>query len=29
MKNWRVLATRYDKYALVYRGSIVLAAIVN
>lgn len=29
MKNWRGLASRYDKYALVYRGSVVLAAIVH
>jgi transposase len=29
MKNWRGLASRYDKYALVYRGSVVLAAIVD
>jgi len=27
-KNWRGLATRYDKYALTYRGGVVLAAIV-
>ena len=27
-KNWRGLASRYDKYALVYRGGVVLAAIV-
>lgn len=27
-KNWRGLATRYDKHALVYRGGLVLAAIV-
>jgi len=27
-KNWRGLATRYDKYALVYRGGLVLAAII-
>ncbi len=25
-KNWRELATRYDKHALVYRGGVVLAA---
>jgi transposase len=29
MKNWRGLATRYDKHALVYRGGIVLAAILT
>jgi putative transposase len=28
MKNWRGLATRYDKHALVYRGGVVLAAIM-
>ena len=28
LKNWRGLATRYDKYALVYRGGVVLAAIL-
>ncbi len=27
-KNWRGLATRYDKHALVYRGGVVLAAIL-
>ena len=27
-KNWRGLATRYDKLALTYRGGVVLAAIV-
>ena len=27
LKNWRGIATRYDKYALVYRGGVVLAAI--
>jgi putative transposase len=27
-KNWHGLASRYDKYALVYRGVVVLAAIV-
>jgi transposase len=26
IKNWRALATRYDKHALVYRGAIILAA---
>lgn len=29
MKNWRGLATRYDKHARVYRGGIVLAAILT
>ncbi len=28
LKNWRGLATRYDKYALTYLGSMVLASIV-
>jgi len=28
MKNWRGLATRYYKHALVYRGGAVLAAIM-
>ncbi len=28
LKNWRGIATRYDKYALVYRGGVVLASIV-
>jgi transposase len=28
LKNWRGLATRYDKLALVYRGGLVLASIV-
>jgi len=26
-KQWRALATRYDKLAIVYRGSAVLRAI--
>jgi transposase len=26
-KNWRGIATRYDKHALVYRGGVVLAAM--
>lgn len=29
MKHWRGLASRYDKHAIVYRGAIVLAAIVD
>ena len=29
MKNWRALASRYDKHALVYRGGVVLAAILD
>ena len=28
LKNWRGLATRYDKYAVVYRGGMVLASII-
>lgn len=28
IRQWRGLATRYDKHALVYRGGAVLAAIV-
>lgn len=28
LKNWRGLAARYDKHALVYRGGLVLAAIL-
>ena len=28
LKNWRGLATRYDKYAITYRGSMVLACLV-
>jgi len=28
LKDWRGLATRYDKYAITYRGSVVLASIV-
>jgi transposase len=29
LKQWRGLATRYDKYAVVYRGGVVLAAILS
>ena len=29
MKNWRGLASRYDKLAVVFRSSVVLAAIVD
>ncbi len=29
MKNWRGLASRYDKHALIYRGGVVLAAILD
>jgi len=28
LKNWRGLATRYDKYTLTYLGSMVLASII-
>jgi putative transposase len=28
LKQWRGIATRYDKYALTYQGGITLAAIV-
>jgi putative transposase len=28
-KDWRGLARRYDKLAVVFRGSVVLAAIVD
>lgn len=28
LKQWRGLATRYDKHAIVYRAAAVLAAIV-
>ncbi len=28
LKNWRGLATRYDKHVLVYRGGVVLASIL-
>ena len=29
MKNWRGLASRYDKLAVVLHGSVVLAATVD
>ena len=29
LKNWRALATRYDKHALTYRGGLILAAILD
>jgi len=29
MKHWRAIASRYDKHATVYRGGIILAAIVD
>ena len=28
LKNWRGIATRYDKHALVYRGGLVLGAVI-
>jgi transposase len=28
LKNWRGIATRYDKHATVFRGAVVLAAIL-
>jgi putative transposase len=28
LKQWRGLATRYDKLAITYRGGVVLAAII-
>ena len=28
LKDWRGLATRYDKHALIYRGGMVPASIV-
>ena len=28
LKQWRALATRYDKHALTYRGGLVLAAVL-
>ena len=29
IKNWRGVASRFDKLAIVFRGSVVLAAIVD
>jgi transposase len=29
IKHWRGIATRYDKHAVVYRGGIVVAAILD
>ncbi len=29
LKQWRALATRYDKLALTYRGGVVLGAIIT
>ena len=28
LKQWRALATRYDKHAVIYRGGLLLAAIL-
>ncbi len=28
LKNWRGIATRYDKQAIVFRGAVVLASIL-
>ncbi|MCB7138167.1 IS5/IS1182 family transposase, partial [Cellulosimicrobium marinum] len=28
IKQWRALATRYDKHAVIYRGAVVLAALL-
>ena len=28
LKNWRGIATRYDKHATVFRGAVVLASIL-
>ena len=28
LKQWRGLATRYDKYAIVYRSAVVLNAVI-
>ena len=29
VKHWRGIASRYDKHAVVYRGGILLAAIID
>lgn len=29
LKNWRGIASRYDKLATVFRGSVILAAIID
>ncbi len=29
VKQWRGLATRYDKHALVYRGALIFAASLH
>ena len=28
LKNWRAVATRYDKHAAIYRGGLILAAVL-
>ncbi len=28
LKQWRGLATRYDKYSIVYRAAVVLNAVI-
>ncbi len=28
IKQWRALATRYDKHAVVYRAAVVLNAVI-
>ena len=28
LKQWRAIATRYDKYATTYLGGVLLAALV-
>ena len=28
LKQWRGLATRYDKYAIVYRAAVILNAVI-
>ncbi|KQQ65396.1 transposase [Microbacterium sp. Leaf320] len=28
LKEWRALATRYDRHAVIFRGAVVLAAIL-
>jgi transposase len=27
-KNWRAVATRYDKHAVIYRGGLLVAAVL-
>lgn len=28
LRQWRGLATRYDKYAIVYRAAVILNAVI-